>query len=576
LIGNGGALAPLSDESIAALDKVLPPHWSHGDPVDLIGDADAERYERAVEIVTRDPNNDGVLVVLTPQAVTEPAKVAARLTRFAKLGDRPILASFMGGDRVREAREILERASIPVFPYPDTAARAFCYLWRYTHALRALYETPTLTDEADTVDRARATQLIECVNANGRALLTEPESKKLLAAYGIPVTPTEIATSADEAAEIAAQLRFPVVLKLYSDTVTHKTEVGGVKLNLHGKVAVRAAYHSIQNNALKFCSAEDFCGVVVQPMIARDGYELILGSSVDPQLGPVLLFGAGGQLVEVMQDRALALPPLNRTLARRLMERTKIYRALQGVRGRKPVDLAALEDLIVRFSQLVAEQPRIKEIDINPLLAGPKGMIALDARVMLHPATIPPGELPRLAIRPYPAQYVSSIKLPKGKLVTIRPIRPEDEPLMIDFHKALSEQSVRFRYFGFVSLSERTGHERLTRACFNDYDREIALVAEHAQDDGGREIVAVARLIKAHNLEEAEFAIVVADAWQDHGLGSALLKLLVKIGRQERVHQIKGNILADNTAMLQLARKVGFALELEASRSEWKAVLAFP
>lgn len=574
LIGNGGEIAPLSDESLTALDQALPPHWSHANPVDLIGDADANRYERAVEIVARDPNNDGILVVLTPQSVTKPTEVAARLTRFAKLSDRPILASFMGGDCVREAKEILERAGVPVFPYPDTAARAFCYLWRYTHALNALYETPTLTSETDAVDRVRAMQVIDHASRDGRTLLPEPESKDLLAAYRIPVTPTEVATNADEAVKIATRFGGPVVLKLYSDTITHKTDVGGVKLNLRGGAAVRAAYRSIHNNVLRHCSATDFCGVVVQPMITRDGYELILGSSVDPQLGPVLLFGAGGQLVEVMKDRALALPPLNRTLARRLMERTKIYQALQGVRGRKAVDLAALEDLIVRFSQLVAEQPRIKEIDINPLFAGPEGIIALDARVVLHSANLPPNELPRLAIRPYPTQYVTEVALPNKTSLTIRPIRPEDEPLLVDFHRTLSEESVRRRYFGFISLSARTGHERLTRACFNDYDREIALVAQRIRPNGAPEIIGVARLIKAHGPAEAEFAIVVADTWQNSGAGTELMKALIEVAKEEKLRRITGDILAENMAMLSLARKVGFELELKPGESQWNAVLA--
>ncbi|MGZ5538176.1 MAG: GNAT family N-acetyltransferase, partial [Chthoniobacterales bacterium] len=414
--------------------------------------------------------------------------------------------------------------------------------------------------------------VIEGALAAGRTLLTEPESKELLTAYGIPVTPTEVAKSADEAVAKAKKFGGAVVLKLYSETITHKTDVGGVKLNLRGEAAVRAAFSEIESGL----RAEDFLGVVVQPMIARDGYELILGSSVDAQLGPVLLFGAGGQLVEVMKDRALALPPLNRTLARRLIERTKIYRALQGVRGRRPVDLAALEEILVRFSQLVAEQPRIKEIDINPLLAGPEGLIALDARVVLHPANIPPNELPRLAIRPYPAQYVTTATLRDGTSVTVRPIRPEDEPLMVEFHKSLSEQSVRSRYFGFVSLSERTGHDRLTRACFNDYDREIALVAEHTRDDGAHEILAVARLIKEHGLNEAEFAVLVADAWQGFGLGSALLRLLVEIAKQEKLRCVKGHILPENKTMVEVSREAGFNLHFDEAAGEWQAEIQLP
>ncbi len=569
LIANGGEIAPLSPDTIATLDTELPRHWSHANPVDLIGDADADRYERAVEIVSRDENNDGLLVVLTPQAVTEPTRVATRLARFARLPGKPILASFMGGECVREATSILEHAGIPVFPYPDTAARAFCYLWRYTHALRALYETPALVSGADGGAHEAATRLIECVSGNGRTLLTEPESKQLLAAYGIPVTPTNIATTAEEAVEKAAQFGGSVVLKLYSDTITHKTDVGGVRLNLSGRAAVRAAFHAIRRGI----RPEDFCGVVVQPMIAREGYELILGSSIDPQLGPVLLFGAGGQLVEVMKDRALALPPLNRTLARRLMERTRIYRALQGVRARKAIDLSALENLIVRFSQLVAEQPRIKEIDINPLLAAPEGLIALDARVVLHPVNVPPEKLPRLAIRPYPTQYVTAVALRDGTAVTVRPIRPEDEPLMVRFHEGLSEQSVRFRYFGFLSLSQRTGHEHLIRACFSDYDREIALVVDRAAEDGTHEILGVGRLIKAHSFDEAEFAIVIADAWHGRGIGSTLLRLMIGAARKEKIRCVKGHILPDNTAMLHVSKKAGFDLNFEPDEGEWEAEL---
>lgn len=570
LLANGGVSAPLSDETMRELDKVLPAHWSHGNPIDLIGDADAERFERAVEIVARDENNDGLLAILTVQAVTAPEKVAERLTRFAKLEGKPFLTSFLGGDGVRKASAILERAGIPVFPYPDTAARAFCYLWCYTHALRALYETPTA---AGLVDARDNTGVLERVVAADRTLLTEPESKALLAAYDIPVTPTTIARTEEEAVAQAARLGGPVVLKVYSETITHKTDVDGVRLNLRDAAAVRAAFREIEANVSRRARPEDFLGVVVQPMIARAGYELILGSSVDPQLGPVLLFGAGGELVEVMRDRALALPPLNRTLARRLMERTRIHRALEGVRGRAPVDLARLEEIIVRFSQLVAEQPRIKEIEINPLLAGAEQIIALDARVVLHPREMPLEKLPRLAIRPYPAQYVSAATLHDGTAVTIRPIRPEDEPLMVEFHKGLSEESVRFRYFGFVSLEQRTGHEQLARVCFNDYEREIALVAEHELQSSQREILGVARLIKEHGNNDAEWALVVADPWQRHGLGSALLRALIEAARQEKVRRMIGHILPENAAMLQVSRKLGFDLRRDETANEWKAIL---
>ena len=587
LIAHGGVSASFSSETMAALDGVLPPHWSHGNPVDVIGDADAERYARAVEIVARDQGNDGLLVVLTRQAVTDPLEIARRLTAFAQLEAKPILASFMGGASVAKATEILDRAGIPTFAYPDSATQAFCYLWQYRHALDALYETPSLALGGEgTTARSEAGRIIERVRNSSRTLLTEPESKELLAAYGIPVVSTSVATNEDEAAEQAAQFDGPVVLKILSHTITHKSDVGGVKLNLKDGAAVRAAYREIEQSVAAVYDRrkalgsttpgghrpplqEDFLGVTVQPMIARNGYELILGSSIDPQFGPVLLFGAGGYFVEIFKDRALGLPPLNRTLARHLMEETRIYRALRGFRGRAGVDLAGLEDILARFSQLVSEQPRIKEIDINPLLAAAGEIVALDARVVLQDE---PNEnkWPRQVIRPYPAEYVAEWKI-DGQPVTIRPIRPEDEPLFVKFHAGLSEDSVRSRYFTSIALEQRTLHERLRRVCFNDYDREIALVVERDDPHGGREILAVARLSKEHGVEEAEFALLIGDAWQGKGIGSELTRRLVQIARDEKLRRIFARIPCDNLAMKRVSERAGFALHLDAAGEAWLA-----
>jgi acetyltransferase len=307
----------------------------------------------------------------------------------------------------------------------------------------------------------------------------------LLAAYGFPTVETRIAS--DEAGAVAAAeaIGYPAVLKLYSKTITHKTDVGGVRLDLADAEAVRAAYRAIEESAREHAGEAAFDGVTVQPMVRLDGYELIIGSSLDPQFGPVLLFGAGGQLVEVFRDSALGLPPLNTTLARRMMERTKIFTALGGVRGRAPVDLAALAGLLVRFGQLIVEQPLIRELDINPLLASPEGLLALDARIVIHGAEIADADLPRPVIHPYPSQYVSEATLKDGTPVVIRPIRPEDEPLLIQFHQTLSERSVYFRYFHMMTLHQRTSHERLTRMCFIDYAREMALVVERTDPEGG-------------------------------------------------------------------------------------------
>jgi acetyltransferase len=575
LIRSGGELAGLSPETRDSLDALLPAHWSRGNPVDILGDADAERYSRAVEIVSKDSNNDGLLVILTPQKMTDCTGTADRLKLFAKLGSKPLLASWMGGPEVLAGEEILNQASIPTFAYPDAAARAFERMWSYSENLRAIYETPAVEETADVqTEQSRVSAIIHQVRRSGRTILTEFESKQLLAACGIPTVATHVARTEDEAVALAEKLGFPVVLKLHSETITHKTDVGGVQLSIRTPGGVQHAWQSIEKSCREKAGPEHFLGCTVQPMVSQEGYELILGSSIDAQFGPVLLFGAGGQLVEVFKDRALGLPPLNVTLARRLMERTKIFNALQGVRGRKPVDLAALELLLVRFSQLVAGQPWIAEIDINPLLASSERLLALDARVVLYPHGTNEAQLPRPAIRPYPARYVTPWKLRDGAPATIRPIRPEDEPLMVKFHQTLSDRSVYLRYFAPLKLDQRIAHERLSRICFIDYDREMVLVVER-RDPRTREaeILGVGRLSKLHGRNEAEFALTVRDQWQGHGLGTQLLKLLVQVGRDEKLGRITATVLADNHEMQHVACKVGFKVEHRPGGNEYQAEL---
>jgi len=389
-------------------------------------------------------------------------------------------------------------------------------------------------------------------------MLNEFEAKQLLASYGLPVVETRTAQDEKEALAAAAELGFPVVLKLLSSTITHKTDVDGVRLRLQDEEQVRQAFRSIRDSVAEKAGAQHFQGVTVQPMVGRDGYELILGSSIDAQFGPVILFGSGGVMVEVYRDYALALPPLNTTLAQRLMEQTRIFKALKGVRGRKPVNLTDLEELLVRFGQLVMEQPWIREIDINPLLAGPDHLLALDARIMLHDAAMRPEQLPRPAIRPYPSQYVRKWQLKDGTAVTIRPIRPEDEPLMVKFHATLSERSVYLRYFCSLSLSTRVEHERLVRICFGSYDRGFALVAEHKNPSSGEnEILGVGRFT-AITRTEAEAAVLVADRWQGRGLGTELLAGVAQVARAEGFKRISGEILRDNLATQAIFRKTGF------------------
>jgi acetyltransferase len=500
LIEDSGSLADLSDQTIQTLDKFLRPLWSRSNPVDLVGDAKAEQYAAAVEALIQDPNNDALLIILTPQATTEPIATAERLKLLAATHQKPILACWMGGDAVAEARSLLNACSVPTFTQPDAAARAFCLMARYSSNLRGLYEMPTLVTKSPKETHPRRVEnILRGALKAERTLLTEVEAKEILSNYGIPVIETRLADEEEEAVE------------------------------------------------------------------------LMLGKRVDPNFGPIILFGAGGRLVDAWRDRAVGLPPLSATLAKRLMEQTRIYAALNGV-SQPPADLAALENLLISFSQLVAEQPLIEEIDINPLLASPRGAVALSVRLTLCDPHQPAGSLAKLVIRPYPTQYLHGWKLADRTPVTIRPIRPEDESLMINFHKSLSEETVHLRYFGFLKGEALVTHERLARICFSDYDREIALVTETIQPGRNqRQIIAVARLIKAHTANEAELAIVISDDRQGKGLGTKLLGDLLTIGRTEGVERIVGYILPENYVMLRLCRKLGFELRYDTSQDVFRA-----
>jgi len=561
VIANGGQLSELSSKSMEELEKMLPPHWSHSNPVDILGDALPDKYAKVADIVAHDANVDGLLLILCPQGMADPTQTAEQLKAYAQSTGKPVIASWMGGAAMTAGIDILNRSGIPTFPFPDTAAKVFHYMWRYSYSLRGLYETPMLRAEAEEApNRALAQSIVQRARHAGRTMLTEVESKQLLAAYGIPTVETVTAGSEAEAVEQADRIGYPVVLKLFSETITHKTDVGGVQLNLRDAAAVRQAYQQIERSVREKAGTEHFLGVSVQPMVSLDGYELIVGSSVDSQFGPVLLFGAGGQLVEVFKDSALALPPLNTTLARRMIEQTQVFQALQGVRGRRAADVAALEELLVRFSELVVEQPWIREIDINPLLASGERLLALDARVVVYGPEVQAQQLPRLAIRPYPIQYVKPWIMKNGEPVTIRPIRPEDETLLIRLHEALSERSVYMRYFQPLKLSQRTAHERLTRICFIDYDREIALVVEHKQVDETPQLIGIGRLSKLRGRDEAELAVLIDDRRQHQGLGTELYRRLIDLARQEKVERVVSIILSENRDMLAICQKLGFQL----------------
>ena len=563
LLGSGGELSPLSDDVMTELDAILPAHWSHANPIDILGDATPETYVKAVEAAVQNQESDGYLVVLSPQAMTDPTRTAQELVDFVQdqRGRRPFLTSWMGGTEVRGGMDILNQAGIPTFSYPDTAARMFSYMWRYARNLEKVYETPRWQGDFEP-DRSFVASLVSGIRATGRTVLTEYESKQLLVAYGINTVPTHLAPTAEDAVHLAKKIGFPVVVKLNSETITHKTDVGGVQLNLKSSAEVRQAFQLIELNVGQKYSPADFLGVTVQPMVdLNKSYELILGATPDAQFGPVLLFGTGGTLVEVFRDNTLELPPLNSNLARRMMRRTKIYEALEGVRGRDPVDLVALETLMVRFSYLVSEHPFIREVDINPLLASSEQLIALDGRVILYPPEVENVQNP--AIRPYPSQYELAFETKAGRPVEMRPIRPEDEPLMVEFHRGLSSESVYMRYFSAVGFNARTAHNRLIRVCHVDYDRDIALVVTNQKEDAAEEIIAAGRLTKEHGRNSAEYAILVSDLWHGQGIGTRLLKQLIEVGKQEQLDRIIAYILPNNIGMKKVSERLGFKFKFE-------------
>jgi acetyltransferase len=545
----GGKLAPLAPETLAALDAALPPFWSHADPVDVLGDATPERFRLAAEACVKDPTADGLLVLLTPQAMTEPTATARAVADATRDAGKPVLACWMGGAAVRPGRDVLAGAGVPTFDAPEPAVAAFLHMVEYRRNQELLYETPQAIpgDWRPGVDDVQA--VFARARAAGRTLLTEAEAKEVLAAYGLPVAPAVACRDAAEAVAAAARIGYPVVLKLLSTTLTHKSDVGGVRLNLADADAVRGAFTAIRDAVARHGRPEAFEGVTVQPMVGERGLELIVGSSVDAQFGPVILFGAGGMLVEVLRDRALALPPLNRTLARRLMERTRIYPALKGVRGQRPVNLEALETLLVRFSQFLVDFTEVAEVDMNPLLATPERVVALDARVLLAPPGAP---RPRLAVHPYPNQYTAPVSLRDGTRAVVRALGPEDEPLIVAMHGRLSPHTVRMRFFSLVKTLSR---DSLIRLCHLDYDREMALAAVTA--DGGT-MLGVSRYYLRAETGEAEFALVVSDAHQRQGLGRHLLERLIAVARERGVRKLTGLILAENEPMLRLSRSLGF------------------
>jgi acetyltransferase len=568
---SGAKMTELHPKTIELLNQFLPAAWSHSNPVDILGDATDEAYAKSLEVVAHDPHTDGVLVILTPQDMTKPLETAQAVSRLSHLG-KPVLASWMGGAKLDSGIHVLHQNNIPNFPYPDEAAKVFGTMWTYHENLRALYETPAIRDED--FDKLLVEKRIEIVEKifhhalkEGRTILTEFESKKILEAYDIPTVKTVVCHTVDEAIKQADAIGYPIVLKLHSDTITHKSDVGGVKLNLKNSHAVKEAYHAIEEAVTKHHSKKDFGGVSVQQMISLKGTEILVGSIVDDQFGPVIMFGTGGVLVEVFKDRALSIPPLNSTLAMQMMSQTKIYEALKGVRGKEGVSFEKLEKILINFSKLILEHPRIKECDINPLLASAEQIIALDARFVINTAHEP---IVSSAMRAYPTEYIKAATLKDGSDIRIRPVRPEDEPKVKLFHEELSENTVRARYLSLLSLEERTSHERLIQICSIDYGNEMRLIAE----DAHHKIVGIASYRRLPNSKDADFKLTLVDRIQGKGLGTVLLEHLIHIAKEEKLKKLTGSILDENTHLLEMCKKHGFKVEKSGSHPKlYKATL---
>lgn len=554
LITKGGKLSDISDELMKELDSFLPKAWSHNNPIDVLGDTKPETYAKVVKLALSDPNSDALLAILAPQDMTDPATTAREIVIAMQEENKPLIASWMGGQSVEEGIKILQDAKIPNFRFPDNAAEIFAKMWSHAADLQSIYETPKdaqeLVEAKSRMEKVKI--LLERIHKQNRYILTESESKEILEIYDFPVTKTYIAFNKDEAVSKARLLKYPVVVKLYSKHITHKSDVGGVKLNLNSEDDVKNAFDEIYNNLVKLKLVHHFDGVTIQPMVKLDGYELIIGSSIDEQFGPIILFGLGGALVEVFKDKALALPPLNTTHAKNLIKKTKIYNALLGVRGKKSVDMEALEKLLVRFSELIVEQPLIKECDINPLVISENGMIAVDARIILHTQKI---KSHKLALRPYPLEYVKKIRLNNHE-IELRPIKPEDEPLVVKFHASLSEKTVKERFEEEIPLKKRTEHQRLIRICASDYDKSLAIVAIL-----NHKIVAITRLTKVAGGKYSTFKAIVADEMQNQGLGTKMLLNLIAIAKEEGIKKVITSIPNDNQKALHLVKKLGFRLE---------------
>jgi acetyltransferase len=562
LIAQGGILAKLSQKTIDALDAVLPPFWSHGNPIDVLGDAKSDRYKAAVEACLNDENIDGIMIVFTQQAVSESVEIAkgvVELVRSKTYQNKTILTSFMGFGAVEEANKILNANNIPTYSTPEQAIKTYMYMYNYQRNIDLLYETPEELPVDESPPKRPIMVIIRNAAFEGREVLTEDEAKRLLSYYNFPVVRTAVANNIDEAVLFAQEMGFPVVLKILSPQIIHKSDAGGVILNVKSPSEVREGFELLIKRATAYNPSAQIIGVTVQQMVEKVGYEVIIGGKTDPVFGPVILFGMGGVGVELFRDTSIALPPLNTTLIHRMMEETKVYKLLKGYRNAPPVNLKKLEETILLFSQLLTDFPQIKEIDINPLMINEKNACILDARIVINKDNICRKFVPHehMVISPYPKKDELIWLLKNGREVLLRPIKPEDEPLWLDLFKSLSEESIRYRFF---QMLKDTPHEVRVRYCNIDYDREIAIVAE-TFEKGKKILLGVGRLSFESDGKSGEISFIVSDSWQGLGLGTKMVDYVLDLAKEMGIESVYAIMLPDNYRALSLTKKMGFQVE---------------
>jgi acetyltransferase len=559
IVDYGGELAQLSDESKRVLESNLPPYWSHGNPVDILGDADVQQYEMAVRTCIADPNIDGLIVIYTTQGVTSALSVAEAIAKIAADRKKPMLTVWMGQEGA--ARDVFRRNDVPTYQTPEQAVKTYMYMYRYRRNLDLLYQTPEELPVDLAPPRSHLKLMMSRAKVQQRKALAQSDVDRFLDAYGITRVPGSLARNVDEGSMIAGEVGYPVVLKIASQDILHKTDFNAVIKGIENSQQLREQYKALVDNISKTKPDARIDGVYVQKMLKNVDYELILGSKKDRDFGAIVLFGLGGIGVELFKDFSIGLPPLNQVLARRIMEETRIYQALsKGLRNKPPVDLMALDELVVRFSNMIVDFPEISEMDINPLSVSDGKFYALDARIIIdQTVTEKTDPHSHLVIMPYPSKYVTPWRLDDGTEVILRPIRPEDEPIELEFIRNLSAETSRYRFFHVI---KDLPHDALVRFCNIDYEREMAFVAETRQGDRRLEI-GVARLILEANRKKGEFAVVVADKYQGMGLGTKLTDMLIDVAREKDVDIMYGRIMSENVKMIRLSEKLGFTTRRE-------------